>query len=773
MSRECCGDESAPTPVEVRRLDHRASSCECGDGPCGCAGDRASDATPPSLGAGSGPGGRTLLALSPAVASVDAPAPAPRGVPSTSETLTVDDACCGPQEVLTGEAADEAHVPWWHDRQVLVPLASGVSLGVAVLVSAFGWDVAGRVLEWVALLLGASTFVPGALRRLWSRRLGVGILMTIAALGAVALGRVGEAAALAFLFSIAEALEDRALDRARRGLRSLLALVPETARVEAPGSTDTVLVPARELRPGHVLLLAAGERAATDGVVLEGRSSLDTSAITGESIPVEVGPGDDVAAGSVNGTGALRLRATAPGNDSSLTTIVRLVEQAQARKGERARLADRMARPLVPAVLALSAAVAVGGLLTDNPGLWLERALVVLVAASPCALAIAVPVTVIAAIGSASRLGVVIRSGEAFEQLGAVRTVAFDKTGTLTRNAPQVVDVRLPQLPEGAPPEPDTARRAHVLAAAAALERSSTHPLAAAVVTAANSTMRELNSAHAPTVSGTIEHPGQGIAGVVDGRRVRVGNPRWLAPGDLQGDADDMAAAGMSLVVVEEEGRIAAVIGIRDELRADAAPAVAELHAAGVRTVMLTGDNAQTARALGQQVGIDDVRAELLPADKAQAVTQLGESRSTAMVGDGINDAPALAAATVGIAMGATGSAAAVEAADVAFTGHDLRLLTRALRHTRRGRAIMTQNIGLALAIIVVLLPLALTGLLSLAEVVLVHELAEVVVIANGLRAAKVKTDPLPPLAESSPHVVAPRERNRGERALGLRREHT
>jgi cation-transporting ATPase G len=371
-------------------------------------------------------------------------------------------------------------------------------------------------------------------------------------------------------------------------------------------------------------------------------------------------------------------------------------------------------------------------------------------------MAIAVPVTVIAAIGSASRFGVIIRSGEAFEQLGAVRTVAFDKTGTLTRNAPRVVEVRT--AAPGSVPETRERARAWALMVAAGLERTSTHPLAAAVVAAADEAVATAGIDRDLLVSDVTEEPGHGLTGVIDGRHVRVGGPRWIAPGPLQAEADAMAAAGMSLVVGEEGDQVTAVIGIRDERRLDAAPAVRELRDAGVGTVMLTGDNPQTAHALAKQVGITDVRAALLPADKAEAVTSLGADQPTAMVGDGVNDAPALAAATVGIAMGATGSAAAVEAADVAFTGHDLRLLTRALRHARRGRAIMTQNIGLALAIIVALLPLALFGVLGLAEVVLVHELAEVVVIANGLRAARVRTDPLPPLqgdpaADSGPRV--------------------
>ena len=620
-------------------------------------------------------------------------------------------------EFASGHDDDhEELAPWWRDRALLLPVVSGalLAVGYGLEWSEAGWPA--TVLLAASLLAGAATFVPGAIRRLMRGRLGVGLLMTIAAVGAVLLGHVGEAAALAFLFSIAEALEDRAMDRARHGLRALLSLMPETARVSR--LSGEVTVPASEVRELDILVIRAGERAATDGVVVSGRSSLDTSAVTGESIPVEVGPGDPVPAGSINGSGTIQVEATADGRDNSLTTIVRLVEEAQARKGERARLADRIARPLVPVVLIVAALIIGFGFLVGDPGLWTERALVVLVAASPCALAIAVPVTVISAIGAASRFGVVIKSGAAFEHLGAIRTVAFDKTGTLTRNKPAVVAV------ESTEPG-DSAR---VVRLAAALEANSTHPLAAAILAEAGD--------H-PVASEVTEDAGHGLAGIVDGVAVRVGSTRWLDAGPLAERATAMESHGMTVVVVETDGAPAGVIGIRDELKPEAADAIRQLEAAGIGSVMLTGDNTRTAKALGAAVGIADVRAELRPQDKAAAIEALSAARPTAMIGDGINDAPALAAADAGIAMGATGSAAAVESADVAFTGTDLRLIPQALAHARRGRRIMTGNIVLSLAIIVVLFPLALFGVLGLAGVVLVHELAEVVVILNGIRAAR------------------------------------
>ncbi|ARJ07742.1 heavy metal-translocating P-type ATPase Cd/Co/Hg/Pb/Zn-transporting [Cnuibacter physcomitrellae] len=615
-----------------------------------------------------------------------------------------------------GHDEAEDRTTWWKDRHLLVPILAGLLLAVGYTLEWIGSEIAGTIVLAASLIAGGSTFVPGTIRRLLRRRLGVGLLMTIAAVGAVLLGRVGEAAALAFLFSIAEALEDRAMDRARDGLRALLSLIPDKATISR--LSGPVEVPASQIQELDILMVKAGERVATDGVVTSGRSSIDASAITGESIPVEVGPGDAVPAGAINGTGSLQIEATANGSDNSLTTIVRLVEQAQERKGERARLADRIARPLVPTVLIVAALVALFGLLVGDPATWIERALVVLVAASPCALAIAVPVTVISAIGAASRFGVVIKSGEAFEQLGTVQLVAFDKTGTLTRNRPTVVAVVTAT----------TVDRGRVVDVAAALEAHSTHPLAAAILS---------EMPHPPTAADVVEFPGQGVSGRMDGSVVRVGSPRWITPGTLGSRREAMEAEGMTVVVVEIDGKAAGLIGVRDELKPEAAAAIAQLRELGITAVMLTGDNTLTAKTLASKVGITDYRAEQLPSDKAAAVEGLRKVRRTAMIGDGINDAPALAAADVGISMGAAGSAAAVESADVAFTGIDLRLIPQALLQARRGRRIMTSNILLALGIIIVLFPLALFGVLGLAGVVIVHEIAEVIVILNGIRAAR------------------------------------
>ncbi|OFS67147.1 cation-translocating P-type ATPase [Trueperella sp. HMSC08H06] len=614
---------------------------------------------------------------------------------------------------------EELDRPWWKDPELLLPIFSGVALGIGLALDWSGIETPATVLFWVGLLLGAYTFAPGAIRNLVTKRkLGIGLLMTISAVGAVILGYVGEAAALAFLYSIAEALEDKAMDRAQGGLRALLKLVPQTATVLRDGTS--VKVAAKDLVAGELMLVRPGERIATDGIIRSGRSSLDTSAITGESIPEEVAPGDEAPAGAINSAGVLEVETTAAGTDNSLTTLVDLVEQAQAEKGDRARIADRIAQPLVPGVMILAVLVGVIGSLLGDPETWITRALVVLVAASPCALAISVPLTVVAAIGAASQFGVVIKSGAAFERLGGIRHLAVDKTGTLTRNQPEV---------NGVVPA-EGFDRAQVLAFAAAVEQQSTHPLAAAIAAA---------EPEAPAALDISEEAGHGIGGTVEGRRLLVGSPRWIDAGPLKGDVERMESEGQTCVLVTVDDTLAGAIGVRDELRPEVPEAVQTLRANDVEVSMLTGDNNRTARALAEIAGIDDVRAELRPEDKASIVAELSSKTPTAMIGDGINDAPALAGATVGIAMGATGSDAAIESADVAFTGHDLRLIPQALQHARRGSRIINQNIVLSLAIIIVLMPLAISGVLGLAAVVLVHEVAEVIVILNGLRAARAK----------------------------------
>ncbi|MDP0400531.1 heavy metal translocating P-type ATPase [Tsukamurella strandjordii] len=653
----------------------------------------------------------------------------------------MSDACgCGHDEPAGEDEQAPEH--WWQVRELQAAAAAAIFLLAAYIV---GWSGGPQrlslVLEWIALLIGAWTFVPSTLRRLAKGKIGVGTLMTIAAGGAVILGEVGEAAMLAVLFSISEGLEEYAVSRTRRGLRALLNLVPDTATVLRDGAPATISP--SELAVGDRMLVKPGERIATDGRITDGRTALDVSAITGESVPVEAGPGDEVFAGSINGTGALTVEVTTTAANNSLAKIVQIVEAEQSRKGDAQRLADTIAKPLVPAIMIFAAAIAILGSLLGDPATWIERALVVLVAASPCALAISVPVTVVAAIGAASKIGVLVKGGAALEALGRVRTVALDKTGTLTANRPAVVDVAATtdQSSAEAPENLD-----HVLAVAAALEAHSEHPLARAILTANGD-----GTAAAAEVQAV---PGAGLTGLVDGRPARLGRPGWIDPGPLATRVAAMQAGGATAVLVEDDGQVIGAVAVRDELRPEAAEVIDHLHRGGSTVAMLTGDNTATATALAQIAGIDDVHADLRPEDKARIIGELRKDRFTAMVGDGVNDAPALATADLGIAMGAMGSDVAIETADVALMGEDLRTLPQALDHARRARTIMLQNVGLSLALIAILIPLALFGVLGLAAVVAVHELAEIVVIANGVRAGRVTAlPPAPQEARSEPIV--------------------
>ncbi|WP_024475489.1 heavy metal translocating P-type ATPase [Arthrobacter sp. CAL618] len=625
---------------------------------------------------------------------------------------------CGCSDDAPGVVESEQFGGFWQVSEV-----RAAAIACALLVAAWIASIAGPQiwltlpLEIIALLIAGWTFVPSTLRRLAEGKIGVGTLMTIAAVGAVALGEVQEAAMLAFLYAISEGLEEYSLAKARRGLRALLDLVPSEARV-LRGGVETTVAPA-ELVPGDVMVVRPGERLATDGRIIIGRTSLDTSALTGESVPVEAGPGSEVYAGSINGTRPLEVEVTSSAEDNSLARIVHIVEAEQSRKGPGQRLADAIASRLVPGILIAAALIIAYGFIVGEPLLWFERALVVLVAASPCALAISVPVTVVASVGAASRIGVLIKGGGALETLGKIRTIALDKTGTLTRNRPAVIDVATA----------GNATRDQVLALAAGLEAHSEHPLARAILAA---TDQRADITDMDTI------PGVGLGGRLKGNPVRLGRPGWIDSGQLAADVERMQKAGATAVLIEEAGQVIGAIAVRDELRPEASAVVARLTRSGYTTVMLTGDNIITAKALGEAAGITEVHADLRPEDKAEIIRTLKSRQPTAMVGDGVNDAPALATADTGIAMGAMGTDVAIETADIALMGEDLNHLPQVLDHARRTRSIMLQNVGLSLLLIAVLIPLALFGILGLAAVVLVHELAEIVVIANGVRAGRI-----------------------------------
>lgn len=551
--------------------------------------------------------------------------------------------------------------------------------------------------------------------------------MLVAAAGAMAFGLFEEAAALVVLYASAEAVEELTFARTRSAIRELLDLAPKQATRLRAGREE--LVPVEELQPGDVFLVRPGEAIATDGVLRTGHASLNEAPVTGEAVPIEKGPGAEVFAGTVNGPGALEVEATRPFAENTLQRIIHLVEEAQAQKSRTQRFVDRFSDRYSPAVLGAAAAVAVVPALAGGDWQeWALRAITLVVAAAPCALVMSVPVAVAAAISRGGREGVLVKGGAQLEALGRIRAIAFDKTGTLTLGQPQVTDVVAL----------DSAGEREALALAAAVEARSEHPLARAILAHAQEAGVEVRAAE-----GFEALVGHGARGRIDGREVWVGSPRLLAQlapeAELPPQAEKLQAQGKTVALVGEGARPLALIALRDEPRPEARRAIAAIRQLGIRQVaMLSGDNERTARAIASELGIDEVLAELRPEDKVEAIERLrAEHGQVAMVGDGINDAPALARADLGIAMGTGGTDAAIEAADVALMADDLDKVAEALRLGRRAQRISRQNLIFSIALLAFLIPSALVGALTVVAAVLIHEVSELLAVANGVRAAR------------------------------------
>lgn len=626
---------------------------------------------------------------------------------------------------------------WWTYPPILGAIASGVLLAVAWL-----GDTSGVLATPIPIVLyvasipfGGYWWVREGLEELVEEReIGIEALMGVAAVGAAVLGAWEEAAFLVFLYGSAEAVESLTFARTRSAIRALLDLAPKEARVLRGGAEVTV--PATELQPGDVFLVRPGESLATDGLIRGGSSSIDESPVTGESVPVDKAPGDNVFAGTINRQGALTIEATKAFADNTLSSIIHLVEEAQGQKGRAQSFIERFSRVYSPLVLVGAGALAIvpialGGDATE----WITRAITVVVAAAPCALVMSTPVAMAAGIGSAGRRGVLIKGGIHLENLGAVRVVALDKTGTLTHGRPVVTDVV----------SLDGSEATGMLAAAAAVEHFSEHPLARAIVSAAAE--RGLAPAEATEFKALT---GAGATARVDGRFVHVGNLDlfeelgWTPSAENATLVERLREEGKTVVIVgHRDGttatRVLGLVAIRDQVRPNAAAAVRELHGLGVnRVAMLSGDHPRTAQAIARELAIDDVRAGLKPEDKVTAIRELErEYGAVAMIGDGVNDAPALAQATVGIAMGTAGTDAAIEAADVALMADDLEKAAFALRIGRKARSISRQNIAFSLVLLAVLIPGAALGFFTIAIAVTVHEVAELIAVANGLRAAR------------------------------------
>jgi heavy metal translocating P-type ATPase len=623
----------------------------------------------------------------------------------------------------------------WRNPKVLTSAASGVLLLLGFLLGVVGAPpMVSTAIYLAAMLIGGYDFGREAIEALlFERAVGIELLMSTTAIVAALMGQAGEGAMLVFLYSISEAAEGYTEAKTRSAIKALMDLTPKRALVRRNGRD--VDIPVEELVVGDTLIVKPGQSIATDGEVLAGASSVNQASVTGESVPVDKRSGDPVFAGSINGEGVLEVRATKTAADNTIARIIQLVEEAQEQKGRSQRFIERFGARYSPMVLAVGALIAVvPPLVSGLPwAVWITRATVFIVAAAPCALVISIPITLVASLGTGARAGVLIKGGLYVEELAKIRVVALDKTGTLTRGEPEVTEV----LPcrDG---QPGLSVSLHeVLAVAAGIEQHSQHPLAQAVLLyteAQGITSADVRDARALT--------GAGAAARLDGSTVYVGSPALFEQRlgvRLDGVRDDISrlqGEGKTVAVVGDERTPWDLIAIRDTIRPQAHKAIDALRAMGVEhVVMLTGDNEHTARAIAREVGIGTIYANLTPEAKAAKVRELAARHGhVAMVGDGVNDAPALAEATVGIAMGAAGTDVALETADVALMADDLEKLVYALQLARRNHSVVQQNLALSGVVIGVLVIGAIAGIFSLPIAVLGHELSEFVVIGSGLR---------------------------------------
>ncbi len=623
------------------------------------------------------------------------------------------------------DAPAEPAPNWRREPRTLATLASGLLLAVAA-----GLDLLDAATAWtapvytLAALAGGWHAARSGLSGLKSLTLDMNFLMTVAVIGAAALGEWSEGATVAFLFSLGNTLQTYTLAKTRRAVRALMELAPSEATVLAGGAEERLAVTA--IAPGSVIVVRPGEKVALDGVVRNGHSAVDEAALTGESLPVEKTAGDTVYAGTVNQYGVLEVEVVKPAADSTLAKIMHLVEEAQAQRAPSQQFVDKFARYYTPAVLTAAAAVMVMPWLAFGQPFapWFYKGLVLLVISCPCALVISTPVSIVAAIGNASKRGVLIKGGAYLEKLGALRAVAFDKTGTLTRGRPQVTDV----IPLGG------LAADQLLALAAAVEKWSEHPIARAIAAAAAGLELKPASAFRALV-------GRGAQAEVNGAVVYVGNARLFAElghGIARQEAvlASLEAAGKTAMLVGTAEALYGVIAVADTLRDDSAAAVAALRRAGVGHVaMLTGDNRRAAAAVAARLKLDGVYSELMPADKVRAVKDLaGRYGGVVMVGDGVNDAPALAAADVGVAMGVAGSDAALETADIALMADDLGKLAYVIRLSRKTLTIIKENIVFAVAVKAVFVVLTFAGFANLWLAVFADTGASLLVTLNGMR---------------------------------------
>ena len=618
------------------------------------------------------------------------------------------------------------------ERQALWKRKTTVTAALSAVFLATGW-ILGEGHPYAAAAFALSIAIGGyvlfvkGIRSLIRLNFNMNTLMTVAILGAAAIGEWGEGAAVVFLFAVSETLERFSMDKARQSIRALMNVAPKEAVVRRGGREMTVGV--NDIEIGDILIVKPGQKIAMDGRVIRGYSSVNQAAITGESVPAAKSPGDEVFAGTLNGEGLLEVEVTKRAEDTTLSKIIHLVEEAQAEKAPSQRFVDRFAKYYTPAIMAAAVLLATvpplffGGEWGD----WIYRGLALLVVGCPCALVISTPVAIVTAIGTAARNGVLVKGGIHLEEAGRLSAVAFDKTGTLTRGEPAVTDFIRLRGPEAK----------ELLAVAAAVEKGSQHPLAAAVVRKA---MADGVDAEALKAEDFVSITGKGAKATVNGTLYLVGSPELFGElGILDREASEhvsrLQREGKTVILLGTDKEIYAFLAAADEIRQDAREAIRRLRALGIRkTVMLTGDNPETAEAIGRLAGIGEVRAGLLPHEKLEAVKELKKTDKVAMVGDGINDAPALAGATVGIAMGAAGTDTALETADIVLMGDDLAKLPYTIRLSRKALQIIRQNIAFSLLIKLAAVLLIIPGWLSLWMAVFADMGATLMVTLNAMR---------------------------------------
>ena len=578
----------------------------------------------------------------------------------------------------------------------------------------------------IAIVIGGYHWTREGIKELIEdKEIGIEMLMIAATVGSATLGMWDEAAFLVFLYSAAEGLEEYTYAKTRASIRKLLDLAPKEARVIRDGKEKTIA--AEDLQVGDIFIVRPGESIPTDGVILKGRSSINEAPVTGESIPVEKKEGMQVFAATMNQDGALEVKTTAAFKDNTLSKMIHLVEEAQTQKGKSQIFIEKFGRKYSPLVLLSAVLLIVIPWLSGVPiTFWATRAVVLLVAAAPCALIMSTPVAIAAGIGKAGRNGVLIKGGIHLENLGKIKAVAFDKTGTLTRGKPVVTDILTFKGDEE-----------KLLQLAYSVEKLSEHPLGRAIVERAEET-----GVAALEVSDFTAIAGYGAQAKIGNQVVYVGK-QGLFKEQVKDDEskkriEQLRKEGKTVVIVGNQEKLLGMIAMRDEIRHTAKAVIDRLHQMGIKVAMLTGDNRATAEAFARELGIDDVRADLKPEEKIKAIKDLQQKYGTvAMVGDGINDAPALATATVGMAMGTAGTDAAIEAADAALMADDLNKVTYALNLGKRARTISRQNIVFSLLILGVLIPSALIGIMTVAVAVFFHEASELLAVANGLRVAR------------------------------------